>query len=95
MDALILKALGPILTAVGSIILAIRLEAIIDAILIGTEAHQKAIQKLFAGQPESEALRASHTKVREELQKAKKILFWGFVIVALGGMVNALSYFIN
>jgi hypothetical protein len=93
-DAIILRAAGPILTAIGSIVLAIRLEAIIDAILAGMEANQKAVLKILP-KPESEELARSHGKVLKELRRGKKILWWGFVLVALGGMVNALSYFID
>ena len=94
MDAVILKAIGPVLTAIGSIILAIRLEAIIDAILIGMKANDKALFELLVGK-ESEGLRESHERVLRELSRGKKILFWGFVLVAMGGIVNALSYFID
>lgn len=95
MDSLILKALGPILTAVGSIVLAIRLEAIIDAILLGTDANHKAMSEVLGHTPESEAMQRSHEQVQRELRRSKKILFWGFAAIALGGVVNALSYFIN
>lgn len=94
MDSLLLKAAGPVLTAVGSIVLAIRLEAIIDAILTGMEANQEAVTKLLAGE-ETKRFRLSHERVLRELRKGKKILFWGFVLVALGGIANALSYFID
>ena len=94
LDALILKAFGPILTAVGSIILAVRLEAIIDAILLGIDANQKAVLKLL-DKEYADALEDSHKRVLRELRKGKKILWWGFVLVSLGGIVNALSYFIN
>jgi hypothetical protein len=93
-DAIILKAAGPILTAIGSIVLAFRLEAIIDAILISMKANQGALLKILQ-RPESEELTRSHEQVLKELRRGKKILWWGFVLVALGGMVNALSYFIN
>jgi hypothetical protein len=93
--SIILQAAGPILTAIGSIVLAIRLEAIIDAILIGTEANQKAILKVLGEGREAEELRTSHDQVVRELKRGKKILLWGFSAIALGGIVNALSYFIN
>lgn len=95
MDALILKAIGPILTALGSIILAFRLESIIDAILLGTDANHKAIQKVLGRVPEAEEMVRSHELVQKELRKGKKILLWGFSAIALGGILNALSYFIN
>lgn len=94
MDSLVLKAAGPILTAIGSIVLAIRLEAIIDAILAGMKANQDAVADLLAG-TETERFRESHARVLRELGKGKKILFWGFLMVALGGITNALSYFID
>lgn len=94
LDALILKAIGPVLTAVGSIILAVRLEAIIDAILLGIDANQKAVLRLL-DEEDAKALEVSHKRVLRELRRGKKILWWGFVLVGLGGMVNALSYFIN
>ena len=94
LDALILRAIGPILTAVGSIVLAIRLEAIIDAILLGIDADQKAMLRLLERE-DAKSLEASQERVLRELRKGKKILWWGFVLVGLGGMVNALSYFIN
>jgi hypothetical protein len=90
-----LQAIGPILTAIGSIVLAIRLEKIIDAILIGIDANQKAVQEMRDGKTISEDLDKSHAQVLVELKKGKKILFWGFSAIALGGIVNALSYFIN
>ena len=90
-----LQAIGPILTAIGSIVLAIRLEKIIDAILIGIDANQRAVQDMVDGKTVSEDLRKSHAQVQVELNKGKKILFWGFSSIALGGIVNALSYFIN
>lgn len=93
-DELILRALGPILTAVGSIILAVRLEAIIDAILLGIDAIQKAA-RLLLDNGDADALASSHDQVLRELRKGKKFLWWGFVLVGLGGIVNALSYFIN
>jgi hypothetical protein len=93
-DSLILQASGPVLTAIGSIVLAIRLEAIIDALLKGMDASQKAMLGILAGE-DAEALRQAHAQVLTELSKGKKILFWGFVLVAMGGIVNALSYFIN
>lgn len=95
MDSLILQATGPIFTAIGSIVLAIRLEAIIDAILIGIDANQKAVQRVLAKDQDADSLKRSHEQVRKELRKGKKILFWGFTSIALGGMFNALSYFIN
>jgi hypothetical protein len=95
MDALILKAIGPILTALGSIVLAFRLEAIIDAILLGTDANHKAIERILGHAPEAEDMIRSHEQVRRELRKGKKILLWGFSAIALGGILNALSYFIN
>jgi|AAFX01.1.fsa_nt_gi hypothetical protein len=94
LDALILRAIGPILTAVGSIALAFRLEAIIDAILLGLDANQKGVLRLLEGE-EAKSLEASHNHVLRELRRAKTILWWGFALVALGGIVNALSYFIN
>lgn len=94
LDALILRAIGPILTAVGSIILAIRLEAIIDAILLGIDADQKAVLRLLDGE-DAKSLEFSQKQVLRELRKGKKFLWWGFVLVGLGGIVNALSYFIN
>jgi hypothetical protein len=93
--SIILQAAGPILTAIGSIVLAIRLEAIIDAILIGTEANQKAILKVLGEGREADELRTSHDQVVRELKRGKVILLWGFSAIALGGIVNALSYFIN
>ena len=95
MKSQILQAAGPVITAIGSIVLAIRLETIIDAILIGIDANQKAIQKVLGKDRESEDLTVSHEQVRRELRKGKKILFWGFAAIAVGGVVNALSYFIN
>lgn len=95
MDSLILQAIGPILTAIGSIVLAIRLEAIIDAILIGIDANQKAVQRILEKEKDANELWLSHEQVRKELKKGKQILFWGFTAIALGGMFNALSYFIN
>ena len=94
LDSVILKAIGPILTAIGSIVLAFRLEAIIDAILQGMEANQKGVLRLLDKEA-AKSLEASHERVLRELGKGKKILWWGFVLVALGGIVNALSYFIN
>lgn len=94
MDEVVLRALGPILTAVGSIVLAVRLEAIIDAILLGMDLNQKALLKLLDPR-ESQALAASNEKVLAELRRGKQILWWGFALVALGGVLNALSYFIN
>lgn len=94
MDEVVLRAMGPILTAVGSIVLAVRLEAIIDAILLGMDLNQKAVLRLLDPR-ESLALATSHEKVLAELRRGKKILWWGFVLVALGGVMNALSYFIN
>lgn len=93
--SIILQAAGPILTAIGSIVLAIRLEAIIDAILIGTEANQKAILKVLGEGREADELKTSHVQVVRELKRGKIILLWGFSAIALGGIVNALSYFIN
>ncbi|MDB5049777.1 MAG: hypothetical protein JWO30_2848 [Fibrobacteres bacterium] len=95
MDSVVLQAAGPVLTAIGSIVLGIRLEAIIDAILIGIESNRNAIQKVSRGNGEDMALDLSHEKVRRELRKGKKILFWGFSALAIGGILNALSYFIN
>lgn len=94
LDSIILKAAGPVLTAVGSIILAIRIESIIDAILLGMKAHQKAVLEVI-DKEDSHGLQESHQKVLRELGRGKQFLWWGFVVVALGGMVNALSYFIN
>ena len=95
MDDLILKAIGPILAAIGSIVLAMRIEKIIDAVLIGIDANQNAIRNLPGGDSASTELQKSHIQVQQELRKGKKILFWGFSALALGGIVNALSYFIN
>ncbi|HKP97807.1 MAG TPA: hypothetical protein VJ385_18865 [Fibrobacteria bacterium] len=95
MTSLVLQAAGPIITALGSIVLAVRLEAIIDAILIGVEANQKALRKVLGEERDSEDLKRSHDQVKRELRRGKKILFWGFSAIALGGIVNALSYFIN
>ena len=78
----------------GSIVLAFRLEAIIDAILLGIDADQKAMLRLLDGE-DAKSLEASQKQVLRELKKGKKILWWGFVLVGLGGMVNALSYFID
>lgn len=93
-DAVILRAVGPILTAIGSIVLAIRLEAIIDAILLGMDANLKAVLKLL-DPSESRELEASQEQVLRELRKSKRILWAGFSLLAVGGIVNALSYFIN
>lgn len=93
-DAIILRATGPILAAIGSIVLAIRLEAIIDALLLGMEANLTTLLKMMKS-PETSDLQASQEQVLKELRRGKKILWWGFVLVALGGLVNALSYFIN
>lgn len=93
--SIILQAAGPVLTALGSIVLAIRLEAIIDAILIGTEANQKALLKVMGEGKDAEALRISHIQVVRELRRGKIILLWGFSAIAVGGIVNALSFFIN
>ena len=90
-----MQATGPILTAIGSIVLAVRLEAIIDAILAGTEANHNALDKMVGPGPEADELRKSHEVVKRELRRGKKILFWGFSAIALGGIVNALSFFIN
>lgn len=90
-----LQAIGPILTAIGSIVLAIRLEKIIDAILIGINANQKAVQEMLGGESVSEDLEKSHALVRKELNKGKTVLIWGFSAIALGGIVNTLSYFID
>jgi hypothetical protein len=95
MVSVILQAAGPVLTAIGSIVLAIRLEAIIDAILLGTEVNQKAVQKVLSNDQDAEEFRRSHEQVQWELRRGKKILFMGFSAIALGGIVNALSYFIN
>ncbi len=94
LDAVILRAIGPILTAVGSIVLAFRLEAIIDAILLGINANQKAAHR-FLDKEEEKSLEASHVLVQRELRKGKTILWWGFALIAVGGIVNALSFFIN
>lgn len=94
LDAVILRAIGPILTAVGSIVLAFRMEAIIDAILLGISANQKAAHR-FLDKEEVKRLEASHVLVQRDLRKGKTILWWGFALVAVGGIVNALSYFIN
>ena len=94
LDAVILKATGPVLTAVGSIILAVRIEAIIDAVLLGIDANMKALFKLI-GKDAAGDLEKSHQQVLLELRRGKNFLWWGFAVIALGGMVNALSYFIN
>jgi hypothetical protein len=94
LDAIILKAVGPILTAIGSIVLAMRLEAIIDAILLGMDANLKAVLKLL-DPAETRELRASQEQVLRELRKGKRILWAGFSLLAVGGILNALSYFIN
>lgn len=93
-DAIILRAVGPILTAIGSMVLAMRLEAIIDAILLGMDANLKAVLKLL-DRAESRELEASQEQVLSELRKSKRILWAGFSLLAVGGIVNALSYFIN
>jgi hypothetical protein len=93
-DAVILRAVGPILTAVGSIVLAMRLEAIIDAILLGMDANLKAVLKTLEP-AETRDLEASQEQVLKELRKSKRILWAGFSLLAVGGIVNALSYFIN
>lgn len=89
-----MKAAGPVLTAVGSIVLAFRIEAIIDAILMGMDANMKAMARI-AGKDDAPGLEAAQGKVLRELRRGKKLLWWGFSVIALGGMVNALSYFIN
>jgi hypothetical protein len=95
MGSVILQAAGPILTAIGSIVLAIRLEAIIDAILLGIEVNQKAIRKVLNNGQDSDEFMRSHEQVLMELRKGKKVLFMGFLAIAMGGILNALSYFIN
>lgn len=94
LDAIVLKAAGPILAAIGSIILAIRIEAIIDAVLLGMKANMTALLRAL-GKEASRELEASQARVIRELDRGKKILWWGFTLLAMGGMVNALSYFIN
>jgi hypothetical protein len=94
LDALILRAVGPIVTAVGSIVLAFRLKAIIDAILLGIDADQKAVLRLLHKE-EVKSLEASHDRVQRELRKGKAVLWWGFALIAAGGIINAVSYFIN
>lgn len=94
LDAVILKAVGPILTAIGSIVLAMRLEAIIDAILLGMDANLKAVLKLL-DPAETREIQASQEQVLRELRKGKRILWAGFSLLAVGGILNALSYFIN
>lgn len=93
-DAIVLKAAGPVLAAIGSIILAIRIEAIIDAVLLGMKANMSALLRAL-GKEASQELEASQVRVMHELNRGKHILWWGFTLLALGGMVNALSYFIN
>ena len=93
-DSVILQAAGPILTAIGSIFLAVRLEAIIDTLLEAMDANQKAVLKHMEGDA-AQAMVKSHGRVQRGLRKGKKILVWGFSLIALGGMVNALSYFVN
>jgi len=93
-----LKIIGAISTAIGSILLAWRVKAILKWVVYGLVAHEQSIRQIrrtLNNEQQTEPLIEGVTKhlIDVESKMGVFLLVLGLVLLAMGMLSNAASYF--
>src|SRR5262245_37529166 len=95
---LLLKALAPSLMALGSIILAVRVKGIVDALALAvSEAaanHSRIVAHIAHNEPLSMAS-GSDEHVRRSQRTGTGLLVLGFLLIAAGAMLSGLVVYMT
>ena len=95
MNPIYLKAIGIGLNVIGTIILAIRVKKILDALVSAIKFHDINIQQLVDNKDVMLNFQNSPVFVEKAQALGTKLLVLGFLFIIVGNLLNGLALFVS